>query len=99
MKAEQVEAMLVKQFDKGPLACDNTHTMFWNVLTLAERKLLAEFVAAAIEQAVSEARLDEVSFLRVEDYRHHNTFEPDNCNCIFCKREAVLRAKAAERKP
>ena len=35
---------LTKEFATGPLACDGTHTMFWNVLTKNEKELLVEFI-------------------------------------------------------
>jgi hypothetical protein len=47
--------------------------------------------------AFAEARLEEAEWLRVEDFHEHNTFEPDNCNCRFCKRIAELKQQIGER--
>jgi hypothetical protein len=35
-------------------------------------------------------RIDEVKFLRDHDTHYHNTFEPDNCDCLFCERLTAL---------
>lgn len=42
---------------------------------------------------------ERIKNIRAEDTRYHNTFEPDNCNCIFCEMLAALAALPATPTP
>lgn len=44
MTQDEIRKLLTAEFDKGPLACDATHTMFWNVLTVNEKDALVNFI-------------------------------------------------------
>lgn len=43
-----------------------------------------------LDREKAKAALAEAREFRLNDTHYHNTFEPDNCNCMFCKRVAAL---------
>lgn len=58
-----------------------------DVIAEAEKRGRSEVTRAQIAEAVE---------FRLNDTHYHNTFEPDNCNCMFCERIANLRKTAGE---
>ncbi len=58
---------------------------------LSPTKLNRDLHYNRLAALLARVRLSEAREFRLNDCHYHNTFEPDNCNCMFCERIAVLQ--------
>jgi hypothetical protein len=97
-QAQSLVAAALAQADEAiwMLRQDDSSFTWAAALGVARRRvraLISSDAQAALDAHVREERVEEVNELRLRDTHYHNSFEWDNCNCIFCKRLVQLKAE------